>query len=151
MPPNIVGRPMEILVVEDDLLQARLALEAIEQADFKHRTGLVRDGQEALEYLKRRGIYRRAPRPDLILLDLRLPKVDGLDVLAELYGDDHLRTIPVVVLTASEDNADRQACEQFHVTAYRTKPVNLQRFLELLRTLREHWHQDVILPSAART
>jgi CheY-like chemotaxis protein len=137
---------MEILLVEDDLVQARLAAEAIRRGAFRHRTTLVGDGQEALDFLCRRGIFRQAPRPDLILLDLRLPKMDGLDVLAEIQADDHLKTIPVVIMTASEDEQDRTICQRHNVQAYMTKPVDLEKFLALLKQLKRFWQADMMLP-----
>lgn len=146
MKPDTVGRPMEILLVEDDLLQARLAIEAIKRGDIQHRMTLVRDGREALEFLYRRGVFTRAPVPDVILLDLRLPKVDGLDVLEAVKGDTDLSLIPVVVMTASEEEEDRLRCQMLNVEAYMTKPVRLSEFLSMIRRLRRFWHEDVILP-----
>jgi CheY-like chemotaxis protein len=143
-----VGRPMEILLVEDDLLQARLAIEAIHRGNFPHRTTVIRDGQEALDFLFRRRIFRQAPRPDLILLDLRLPKVVGLDVLAELRADIDLQAIPVVIMTTSQAEQDRLQCDELQVQAYVTKPINLNSFLSLIRQLKRFWHADMILPSA---
>lgn len=139
---------MEILLVEDDLVQSRLAMEAVRRADFRQRTSLVRDGQEALDFLFRRGIFARAPRPDLILLDLRLPVLDGLDVLAEVKDNEELSTIPVVIMTSSQDETDRVACEQHAIEAYLTKPVDLDKFLALLRDLKRFWQRDMILPAA---
>jgi CheY-like chemotaxis protein len=132
-----IGRPMEILLVEDDLLQARLALAAIARAQFRQRTTVVRDGQEALDFTFQRGIFRQAPRPDLILLDLRLPKIDGLDVLAEFKADEELKAIPVVIMTSSQDEEDRLACSEHHVEAYLTKPLDLKKFLSLLTQLKQ--------------
>lgn len=146
MKSDTVGRPMEILLVEDDLLQARLAIEAIRRGDIQHRMTLVRDGGEALEFLYRRGVFARAPVPDVILLDLRLPKVDGLDVLEAVKGDTDLSLIPVVVMTASEEEEDRLRCQMLNVEAYMTKPVRLSEFLSMIRRLRRFWHEDVILP-----
>jgi two-component system, chemotaxis family, response regulator Rcp1 len=139
---------MEILLVEDDLLQARLAWEAIRRGNFRHRTTLIGDGQETLDFLFRRGGYRQAPRPDLILLDLRLPKIDGLDVLAEIQGDEELKTIPAVIMTASQDEHDRLICQQHNAQAYMTKPVDLEKFLALLRQLKRFWQKDMVLPQA---
>jgi two-component system response regulator len=148
MSAQIIGRPMEILLVEDDLLQARLALAAIGRGQFRHRTTVVRDGQEALDFAFQRGIFRQAPRPDLILLDLRLPKIDGLDVLAEVKTDSQLCSIPVVIMTSSQDEEDRLACTEHHVEAYLTKPLDLPKFLSLLAQLKQFWHEDMILPRA---
>jgi two-component system, chemotaxis family, response regulator Rcp1 len=146
MQGDTVGRPMEILLVEDELLQARLAMEAISRGEFRHRTTLVRDGQEALDFIFQRAIFRRAPRPDLILLDLRLPKIDGLDVLEEIQADDELNSIPIVIMTSSQDEHDRLTCEQHHVEAFLIKPLNLAKFLSLLRQLKQFWHEDMVLP-----
>lgn len=145
---EMVGRPMEILLVEDGLVHAKLAIEAVRRGNFAHRVTLVRDGQEALDVLFRRHVFRLAPRPDLILLDLRLPKMDGLDVLAEIRQDESLKAIPVVIMTASEDDKDRALTETLHVEAYLTKPLDLAKFYDLLKQLKHHWHADVMLPQA---
>ena len=142
------SRPMEILLVEDDLLQVRLTIEAVNRGAFRHRLTAVRDGQEALDFLFRRGVFRQAPRPDLVLLDLRLPKMDGLDVLAEIKRDEEIRHIPVVVMTSSEDDQDRKLCESHEVEAYMTKPVNLNKFLIVVTQLRRYWREDMVLPQA---
>lgn len=145
---DTVGRPMEILLVEDDLMQARLAIETVKRGQFRHRTTLMCDGQEALDFLYRRGIFRQVPRPDLILLDLRLPTMDGLDVLAEIKGDEELKSIPVVIMTSSEDEQDQVICQAHQIEAYMTKPIDLQKFLSLLEQLKRFWHKDMILPRA---
>lgn len=142
-----IGRPMEILLVEDGLVEARLSLAAISRSAFQHRVTLVRDGQEALDFLFHRGIFKQAPRPDLVLLDLRLPHIDGLDILQEIKHDDDLKSIPVVIMTASDDEQDRVICEQQHVDAYCQKPLNVDKFLDLLRQLRQFWQKEMILPS----
>ena len=147
MKRDTVGRPMEILLVEDDLLQARLAIEALKRGRIQHRMTLVCDGQEALAFLRREGVFARAPQPDLILLDLRLPKVDGLDVLQAVKADDALQQIPVVIMTASEEEEDRLRCQMLSIEAYMTKPVRLRDFLALVQELKRFWHEDVILPS----
>lgn len=142
-----VGRPMEILLVEDGLLDARLAMGALEQGGFRHRLTWLRDGQEALEFVHRHGQYARAPRPDLILLDLMLPKRSGLEVLHEVKADERLQGIPVVILTASAAEEDRLQCAALKVDGYILKPVNLEKFLALVRTLKRFWLDDVILPT----
>jgi CheY-like chemotaxis protein len=141
-----VGRPMEILLVEDSLVDARITIGALNKAQFKHRLTLTRDGSEATDFINRQGIFSRAPRPDLILLDLRLPKKDGLEVLAELKENSQLSATPVVVLTGSEDHDDLQQCEALGVDSYITKPVNLDKFLSVVTELRRYWQADVILP-----
>src|SRR5580704_10029278 len=110
MMQETIGRPMEILLVEDNLSDARLAIESLREGQIKHRLTLICDGEEALEFLHREGRFARAPRPDLILLDLQLPKKGGREVLEDIKLDEALRSIPVVVLTASNprgDSADR--------------------------------------------
>ncbi|NLX55190.1 MAG: response regulator [Planctomycetaceae bacterium] len=145
--PSTVGRPMEILLVEDGLVDARLVIGALEQGGFRHRLTLVRDGEEALEFIFQRGKFARAPRPDLILLDLMLPGKSGLDVLNEVKSFEDLREIPVVVMTASVAEEDRLQCDSLKVDGYIIKPFNLEKFLDLVRTLKKYWLDDVILPA----
>jgi CheY-like chemotaxis protein len=147
MNSHTVGRPMEILLVEDSLVDARVTIGALRKGQIQHRLTLIRDGVEAVEFLRREGKFARAPRPDLILLDLLLPKRDGFAVLADLRADDALKNIPVVVLTASQVEEDRLQCELHHVASYITKPVNLDKFLALVKKLKRYWLEDVILPS----
>lgn len=142
-----IGRPMEVLLVEDSLTDARLTIAALQNGRIKHRLTLVRDGQEALDFLHRAGHFARAPRPDVILLDLLLPKKNGLDVLDDVRHDEELQTIPVVVLTSSTEEEDRLRSEALGVASYVTKPVDIDKFLHVLRELRDHWHSDLILPS----
>ncbi|MGH7201743.1 MAG: response regulator [Planctomycetaceae bacterium] len=144
---SAVGRPMEILLVEDSLTSARLTMAALRKGDVQHRLTWLTDGHEATEFLFRRGKYVHAPRPDLILLDLQLPGRDGLELLADLKADDDLTGLPVVVLTGSTDEADQRRSEQLDVEAFLTKPVDLQKFLRLVRDLNRFWHADMILPS----
>src|SRR3990172_10858989 len=145
-PQRIVGSPMEILMVEDSLTFARITMGALRQGQIHHRFTWLTDGEEALEFLHRRGKYARAPRPDLVLLDLGLPKIDGRDVLADIRSDDDLRTIPVVVMTASTSGEDRIESERLEVEAYLTKPVDLRKFLALVKDLKNYWREDVALP-----
>ncbi len=146
MPSEPVGRPMEILLVEDGLVDARWTIAALAKGPVRHRLTLVRDGQEALDFLRRVGRFARAPRPDLILLDLLLPKLDGLGVLAQVRADLALQTIPVVVLTSSDEVEDRLRSEQLGVESYITKPVDLDKFLVVVQELRRFWFKDVVLP-----
>jgi CheY-like chemotaxis protein len=138
---------MEILLVEDSLTDARLAIEALKRGGLQHRLTLIRDGQEALEFLFRTGRFAQAPRPDLILLDLLLPKRNGLEVLTEVRGDYELKDIPVVILTATDDEHTQAKCELYDVEHYIKKPVNFDKFLEVVRKLRKHWRRDLILPA----
>jgi CheY-like chemotaxis protein len=137
---------MEVLLVEDSLVDARLTMGALQRGDIPHRLTLVRDGLEALDFLFHRGIFARAPRPDLVLLDIELPFRNGLEVLGEIRGNDELRPLPVVVLTSSDDPECKTACEQQEVDGFLNKPVHVNEFIDLVRQLRRHWKQDVLLP-----
>ncbi|MBP86403.1 MAG: response regulator [Planctomycetaceae bacterium] len=144
---QVIGRPMEILLVEDSLMDAHVTINALREGLTQHRLTLIRDGAEALEFVHQSGRFAKAPRPDLILLDLMLPKKCGTEVLDELKADYSLKKIPVVVLTASEDEADKVKCQMLHVDAFITKPVNLDKFLGVVKQLKRFWLNDVILPS----
>ena len=147
MNQETVGRSMEILLVEDSLVDARLAIEALKRGEIKHRLTLVRDGGEALEFLQRAGRFLQVPRPDLVLLDLYLPKRDGREVLASIRSEPDLKRVPVVVLTASEAHEDLVRSELLQVDAYMVKPVDLKKFVELVKQFKHFWHADVILPT----
>ena len=138
---------MEILLVEDSQADARLTIEALKEGHVKNRLTIVRDGVEALSFLRGEKWFSRAPRPDLILLDLNLPHKDGRSVLTEVKADDDLKSIPVVVLTASKDHEDMLRSQQLHVEGYMTKPVDMDQFISLVKQLKAFWHADVILPA----
>jgi len=146
MSTETVGRPMEILFVEDSLVSARLTMGALKKGNILHRLTWLTDGEEALDFLYRKGKYSRAPRPDLILLDLDLPKRDGREVLAEVKANDELQNIPIVILTGSTSAEDMLNSEKLHVEAYLTKPVDLETFLWLVKELKDFWLAGVILP-----
>jgi CheY-like chemotaxis protein len=146
MRSETVGRPMEILLVEDSLFYARFTIEALQKGGIQHRLTLIFDGQEAMEFLRRQGKFANAPRPDLILLDLQLPKKSGLEVLEEVRADFRLQNIPVVVMTSSESLGDMQECERLGVESYITKPVDLQKFLAVVKELKDCWRTDLLLP-----
>ena len=148
MSRNTVGRPMEILLVEDSLMSARVTIGALRNGGVQHRLTWLSNGEEALEFLQHRGKYTQAPRPDLILLDLGLPGKDGREVLTEIRADDDLKSIPVVVLTASTDQEDILNTERLQVESYLTKPVDLDKFRNVVRDLSRFWHADMILPTA---
>ena len=141
-----IGRPMEILLVEDDLEDAGLTIEALRNGEVPCRISLVRDGEEAMEFLLRDGKFRRAPQPDLILLDLNLPKKSGREVLAEVKADERLARVPVVVLTGSRTHQQILQAENLHVESYLTKPVDLSQFDGVVKSLRKYMLSDVILP-----
>lgn len=147
MRSDAVGRPMDILLVEDNWDDARLAYELLRGGEIPHRMTWLWDGEEALEFLHRRGKFSRVPHPDLILLDLGLPKVDGREVLAEVKSHAELCDIPVVVMTASKDHEDILRSEQLQVDGYVAKPVDLEKFIHLVRDLRRFWHADLMLPA----
>jgi CheY-like chemotaxis protein len=149
MNDQIVGRPMEILLVEDNLLDARLVYHVLGKGNFVHRLTLLRNGSEAVQFVLREGMFARAPRPDLVLLDLRLPGADGLELLRVLKEDDELRMIPVVIMTGSESAEDMLECTQFGVEHYITKPINLEKFMTIVKDLRQYWRSDVILPTVS--
>jgi chemotaxis family two-component system response regulator Rcp1 len=143
---DTVGRPMEILLIEDDLEDAGMTIEALRNGDVPCRVSLVRDGEEAMEFLLRREKYRRAPQPDLILLDLNLPKKSGREVLAEVKADQRLACLPVVVLTSSATQQSILQAENLHVESYLVKPVDREHFNSTVRSLRKYMLSDVILP-----
>jgi len=147
MTPESIGRPMEILLVEDSLTDARLTIEALKDGQVRHRLTLVRDGLEAVEFLRRRGTFARAPRPDLILLDLELPKLHGREVLTEIKSDAELKDIPVVVLTISKAHEELLKQQGLHVESYLTKPVNFGKFVAVVKELKKVIAANVILPS----
>jgi two-component system, chemotaxis family, response regulator Rcp1 len=144
---DTIGRPMEIVLIEDNLADARLAIEALNDGQIKHRLTLICDGDEAIDFLTRAGHFARAPRPDLILLDLNLPKKGGREVLDEIKGDEELHSIPVVVLTASQVHEEILRAEHLQVESYMTKPVDLEKFLQVVRQLRRFWLDDMIVPT----
>ncbi len=134
--PEGTGQALEIMLVEDSLLDARLTIESLRRCGIHHRLTLFRDGSEAIEFLHRRGVFARAPRPDVILLDLFLPDTDGVSLLRQLRTDRHLMNIPVVVLTSSDDGTDQNDCEQLGVSSYIRKPFNEDKFLSVIRRLK---------------
>jgi CheY-like chemotaxis protein len=145
-PPPPDGKPVEVLLVEDDPGDTLMIKEAFEDNKVRNRLTCVSDGVEALEYLRREGEYGDAPRPDLVLLDLNLPRKDGREVLAEIKGDDALSTIPVVVLTTSAAEEDVLRSYKLHANAYVTKPVDFERFIDVVRQIDDFFVTVVKLP-----
>jgi chemotaxis family two-component system response regulator Rcp1 len=143
-----VGRPMEVLLIEDSLVSARITIGALRKGKVQHRMTWLTDGNDALDFIYQRQRFRRAPRPDLILLDLGLPGRDGREILADIKGNDELKEIPVVVLTGSQSSyEDFQESEQLSVEGYMNKPVDLEKFLFLVKELKQYWHAGVIVPA----
>ena len=139
-------RPIEILLVEDSPSDAEFTSEALKEAKVRNHLSIVEDGVQAMEFLHRQGPYANAPRPDLIMLDLNLPRKDGREVLAELKADDQLKMIPVVVLTTSRAEEDVLRAYQLHANCYITKPVDFQQFLNVVRAIESFWLFVVTLP-----
>jgi len=145
MPNETVGRPMEILLVEDSLMFARIAIGALQQGRIQHRLTWLSDGSEALQFLRHEGKYGAAPRPDLLLLDLKLPGMDGRELLAKVRHDDQLKSLPVVVMTGDGEKAQ---LGDLSVDAFLTKPLDLPKFIEIVQKLSSFWKADMVLPSA---
>ncbi len=143
---NIMGRPIEILLVEDSPGDVRLTQEAFKESKVKNRLYAVSDGIEAMAFLRKEGKYVNAPRPDLILLDLNLPKKDGRELLAEIKADENLKRIPVVILTISQAEEDVLRTYDLHANCYITKPVDLDKFLKVVRSIEDFWLTIVKLP-----
>lgn len=139
-------RPIEILMVEDNPGDVRLTVEALKEGKVRNNFHTVADGEEAMAYLRRQGRYAKAPRPDLVLLDLNLPKKSGREVLAEIKDDPELRRIPVVVLTVSQAEQDILKSYNLHANCYITKPVDLDQFLEVVKSIENFWLTVVMLP-----
>jgi CheY-like chemotaxis protein len=143
---NRRARPVEILLVEDNPGDVRLMQEVLRDAKVRNNLRIVKDGVEALAYLYREGGYADMLRPDLILLDLNLPRKDGRAVLAEIKTDAHLRSIPVVVLTTSRAESEILAAYDLQANCYVTKPVDLDQFIDAVRSMEEFWLTIVALP-----
>jgi two-component system, chemotaxis family, response regulator Rcp1 len=142
-----VGKPIEILLVEDNPGDIRLTKEALCEAKVSNNLNVVYDGVEALRFLKREGEYSNAPRPDIIFLDLNLPKMDGREVLAVIKDDSTLRRIPVVVLTTSNAEQDIIKSYDLHANCYINKPVDLDQFIKIVTSIENFWLTVVKLPS----
>lgn len=140
------ARAVEILLVEDNPGDARLTIEAMRAAKLRNRMHVVEDGVEAMQFLRRLGPFGAVPRPDLVLLDLNLPKMDGREVLAELKADPDLKRIPVVVLTTSESEEDVLRAYNLHANCYVTKPVDFDQFMSVVRQIDSFWIKVVTLP-----
>jgi two-component system response regulator len=144
---SIQTRPIQILLVEDSPSDAKLTISALKLAKVANELHHVEDGVQAMEFLKRQGKYEKSPRPDLILLDLNLPRKDGREVLQEMKADPELNIIPVIVLTTSNAEKDIMRSYQLHCNCYITKPVNFDRFLECVRSIEHFWLSVVVLPT----
>ena len=145
MSPELV-KPIEILLVEDNPGDVRLTREALKEAKVINNLTELKDGEEALTYLRRQGPYEKAKSPHLILLDLNLPRKDGREVLAQIKAEEALKRIPVVVLTTSQDEQDVLKSYNLHANCYITKPVDLDQFIKVVRSIEDFWLGIVVLP-----
>ena len=137
---------MQVLLVEDSPGDVRLTQEAFRDANMSIHLHVASDGVEAMSFLRREGAHAKSPRPDLILLDLNLPKMDGREVLAHIKADDNLRTIPTVILTTSDSQADIVNSYQLQANCYLSKPVQLDAFESLVKSINDFWLTKVKLP-----
>ena len=147
MSSQTTGRPIEILLVEDNPGDVRLTVEALKDVKVHNNLHVVKDGMEAMAFLHREGKYADAPHPDLILLDLNLPKKDGCEVLAEIKEDPMLKRIPVVVLTGSKAGEDILKTYNLHANCYISKPIDLEQFIMVVKSIEGFWLTIVKLPS----
>jgi two-component system, chemotaxis family, response regulator Rcp1 len=138
--------PMEVLLVEDSPGDVRLTKEAFEAANVDVHLNVATDGVEAMAFLRREGVYANAPRPDLTLLDLNMPRMDGRQVLAEIKKDEKLKTLPIVILTTSDSEGDIVKSYQLHANCYLCKPVQLSAFESLVKSINDFWLTRAKLP-----
>lgn len=141
------SRPVEILLVDDNPADVALTQEAFQEGKLCNNLSVVNDGVDAMDFLRKRGQYASVPTPDIILLDLNMPRKDGREVLTEIKGDDVLKNIPVVILTVSKDDKDILESYRLHANCYIKKPVKFSEFVEIVRTLENFWFSVVTLPS----
>jgi len=146
MTTEMQTRPVELLLVEDSTGDVRLTIEALKEGRVINNLTVVKDGEDAIAFLRRQGQYAGAARPDLILLDLNLPRKSGLEVLAEIKEDPDLKQIPVVVLTTSQAEQDVLRTYQLHANCYIVKPVDLNQFMAVVQAIKSFWLALVMLP-----
>lgn len=141
-----LGKPIDILLVEDNPGDVRLAKEALKESKMKNAIHVAEDGMQAMAFLRREGKYADVPHPDLVLLDLNLPRKDGREVLAEIKNDDDLKRIPVVILTVSSAEEDILKTYNLHANCYITKPIDLDQFIKVVKSIEDFWLTIVKLP-----
>jgi CheY-like chemotaxis protein len=142
------GEPIEILLVEDSVDEAELTMETLREGRLHNRVHWVEDGEQALAFLRHEGPYAAAPRPDLILLDLHMPRMGGMEVLAQIKQHPDWKRIPVVIMTSSSDEKDVLGAYNEHANCYITKPIDMDRFMEAVRSIEDFWLSVVRLPAA---
>ncbi len=147
---NARVRPIEILLVEDNPGDVDLTREGLEISKVRNTLHVVGNGEDAMRFLRQQDEYADKPRPDLILLDLNLPRKDGREVLADIKNDTSLRQIPVVILTTSQDEEDILRSYNLHANCYITKPIDLSQFMRVVRSIEDFWLSIVVLPSDSR-
>ena len=140
-------RPVEILLVEDSPTDVMMTREAFEQARLVNTLHVVEDGVQALAFLRQEGMYASSPRPDLILLDLNLPRKNGVEVLEEIKSDHHLQSIPIVILTTSHAEQDILSSYDLHANCYIVKPVGFEKFFKAVQSIQDFWFSVVTLPT----
>jgi len=145
MSRDAIGRPMEILLIEDSLMSARLSMGALAKSGIEHRLSWMSDGREAQEFLKQEGKYARAPCPDLILLDLHLPEIDGQTLLEEIRQCPRLKDVPVLIMTGTAGDQDILDIEKLDVQGFLLKPIDLDKFLMLVEQLKGYWKKDMLV------
>lgn len=143
-----LGRPANFLLVEDNPGDVRLTQEALKSHKVQNNLHVVTDGEEAMAFLRKQGKYKDAPRPDIILLDLNLPKKDGREVLAEIKSDQNLKAIPVVIISSSEAEQDIIKSYDLNANCYVTKPVNFDQFIKVVQSINDFWLTIVKLPGS---
>ena len=146
----MIGRPVELLLVEDNPGDVRLTVEALKETKLNNNLTIVKNGVEALAYLRQEGDYTHVPRPDLILLDLNLPKKDGREALGEIKADENLKRIPIVVLTTSKAEEDILSTYDLGVSGFVIKPITFESLVSVLKTVSKYWF-EVVEPPPQRT
>jgi len=146
MTKNEYGKPVEILLIEDSAGDTRLAVEVLKESKVRNTLHCVSDGVDAMDFLHNRGKFSTSPRPDLIILDLNMPKKDGRQVLAEVKGDADLKRIPVVILTISKAEEDIIKTYNLHANCFITKPLDLNQFVAVVKSIEDFWLTIVKLP-----
>lgn len=146
---NTIFRPVELLLVEDNPADVRLVIEGLKSTEMPHRLHTVVDGEEAIDFIQRRGRFEKAPSPDLILLDLNLPRRSGHEVLSEVKGDARTRRIPVIVLTSSKARSDIDRVYDSNANSYVQKPTDLDSMFQMMRSIESFWLNWAVLPNPA--
>jgi CheY-like chemotaxis protein len=144
----LTGRPIEILLVEDEQGEAEMTMDTLRQGRVRNRLHWVEDGEEAIAFLNRQGRHAQAPRPDLILLDLQMPRMNGHEVLAIVKAHPDWKRIPVVIMTSCDNDDDIQMAYDHYANCYVTKPIDMDKFIEAVRSIEDFWLSIVRLPAA---